>query len=310
MQEQEAVAQRPIVVGVDGSTGSHEAVRWAAGLAGSLGCEVVAVHAVGLLDERHEPGTTSADRLAELRATAEHDWCAPLAAAGCRHRVELTDGHPVDVLLRAADRTGAPLVVMGSRGVGGVTARALGSTSLKLLQVAHLPVLVVPEPAGGQAPGGAIAVRTILVGVDRSAPALAALDLAAGLAAALGASLVVADVLEFVASFPLGPSTTVSSAGEEGAVERATALLDDDARSARARGVEVRVIVRPGDPAATLLALADEVEADLLVVGTRGRGGPDELLLGSVARTVADRARQPTLVVPVARAGPRSAPAG
>lgn len=310
MDEQEALAQRPIVVGVDGSAGSYEAVRWAASLAGSLGCDVVAVHAVGLLDERHDPGTTSADRLAELRALAERDWCGPLAAAGCRHRVELTDGYPVDVLLGAADRTGAPLVVMGSRGVGGDTALALGSTSLKLLQAARLPVLVVPEPVGGQPPGGGTDVRTILVGVDRSAPALAALDLAAGVASALGGSLVVADVLEFVPAFPLGPTTTVSSAGEEGAVERATALLDEDARAIRARGVDVQVVVRPGEPAATLLALADELDADLVVVGTRGRGGPDELLLGSVARTVADRARRPTLVVPGARARPQPAPEG
>ena len=58
------------------------------------------------------------------------------------------------------------------------------------------------------------------------------------------------------------------------------------------------MVVRSGDPAATLLEVADDVDADLVVVGTRGHGGPDELLLGSVARTVADRARRPTLVVP------------
>jgi hypothetical protein len=45
---------------------------------------------------------------------------------------------------------------------------------------------------------------------------------------------------------------------------------------------------------------AGRMERERIVVGTRGRGGPGELLLGSVARTVADRARRPTLVVPVA----------
>jgi nucleotide-binding universal stress UspA family protein len=76
------------------------------------------------------------------------------------------------------------------------------------------------------------------------------------------------------------------------------ALLETEVRKVRARGVGVQVVVRSGDPAATLLEVADDVDADLVVVGTRGRGGPDELLLGSVARTVADRARRPTLVVP------------
>jgi nucleotide-binding universal stress UspA family protein len=60
------------------------------------------------------------------------------------------------------------------------------------------------------------------------------------------------------------------------------------------------VIVRSGDPAPTLLEVADAVDADLVAVGTRGRGGPAEPLLGSVARTVADRARRPTLAVPAA----------
>ena len=59
--------------------------------------------------------------------------------------------------------------------------------------------------------------------------------------------------------------------------------------------------MRSGDPTATLLEVADDVDADLVVVGTRGRAGPDELL-GSVARTVADRARRPTLVVPATAA--------
>ena len=81
------------------------------------------------------------------------------------------------------------------------------------------------------------------------------------------------------------------------------ALLEAEVRGVRARGVGVQVVVRSGDPAATLLEVADDVDADLVVVGTRCHPRPDELLLGSVARTVADRARRPTLVVP-ATAGP------
>jgi nucleotide-binding universal stress UspA family protein len=77
-------------------------------------------------------------------------------------------------------------------------------------------------------------------------------------------------------------------------------LLETEVSGIRERGVGVQVIVRSGEPAPTLLEVADDLDADLVVVGTRGRGGPGELLLGSVARTVADRARRPTLVVPAA----------
>jgi nucleotide-binding universal stress UspA family protein len=59
--------------------------------------------------------------------------------------------------------------------------------------------------------------------------------------------------------------------------------------------------VEAGDPATALLEAAERIDADVLVLGTHSEGGPAELLLGSVARTVADRVRRPTLVVPVGR---------
>ncbi|HEX6425074.1 MAG TPA: universal stress protein [Acidimicrobiales bacterium] len=299
MQQHETAAWRQIVVGVDGSPGSQHALRWAGRLARLLDASVLVVHAVGLLEERHEPGTTAADRRAAMRKLVEHEWCAPLASADCPHEVEVRDGSPVDVLLGAAASSGAALVVTGCRGVGDNTALALGSTSLKLLQAARLPVLVVPEPDGGARPDARDGrLDTVMVGVDRSAPALVALGVATDLAEVSGASLAVVEVLESVPTFPLGPSTTEASAGEEGAAARAQSFLDRQAAAIRERGVDVRTFVRTGEPADALLDLADELDSTLVVVGTRGRGGPDELLLGSVARTVADRARRPTLVVP------------
>lgn len=298
MQQQGRGTSASVVAGVDGSPGSRQALRWAGRLARVLGAEVVVVHAVGLLEEHHAPGTTAADRRAELRRLVEDEWCAPLSAAECPHRIEVVDGSAVDVLLGAADRWAAALVVTGCRGVGDNTALALGSTSLKLLQATRLPVLVVPDAATAPEPTGSGGLGTIVVGVDGSAPARAALDLGTDLAVAAGGSLVAVEVLEAVPTFPLGPTATESSAGEEGVAERAGGYLDEQAAAVRRRGVPVRTVVRRGEAAATLLAVADEVAAALVVVGTRGRGGPDELLLGSVARTVADRARRPTLVVP------------
>jgi nucleotide-binding universal stress UspA family protein len=117
-------------------------------------------------------------------------------------------------------------------------------------------------------------------------------------AVALGGSLSVLEVVEFVPPFPL-PETTTGVGGGEGRSPGSTpALVEAEVWGIRARGVGVQVIVRSGEPTATLLEVADDVDADLVVVGTRGRGGPAELLLGSVARTVADRGRRPTLVVP------------
>jgi hypothetical protein len=60
------------------------------------------------------------------------------------------------------------------------------------------------------------------------------------------------------------------------------------------------VVVRSGEPESALLEIAADVDADLVVVGSRGHGDPARPLLGSVARSVVHRARRPTLVVPAA----------
>jgi len=264
-----------IVVGVDGSEPAEAAARWAGRLGVAFGADVVAVHAVGLLEDGNAgPEAPGRGRLAER---VEEEWCAALTEAGARHRVELRDGPALDVLLRTIRDEGAALVVVGSRGTGGVAARSLGSTSLHLLQQTPVPALVVP-PGPGPGPG---VPGHVLVGVDGSAASRAALDLAVEVAAALGAEITALGV-------------------DEAAPVAQPAPVEDAVRALGDRGGPVNVVVGTGDPASALLALAEEVRAGLLALGTRGEDGPDDLVLGSVARALADRSRRPTLVVPAA----------
>jgi len=299
-----------IVVGVDGSAASRQAVLVAAWLGPLVDAEVVAVHAVGLLDDVHDPGEETGAWRSRLHDRVARTWCAGLAEAGTPHRVVVRDGPGVDVLLAVAQDEHAALVVVGSRGVGATDpAQALGSTSLHLLQVARCPVLVVPEVSRAGAPGPP-ALRHTLVGVDRSEGSLAALDLAADLAVVAGGSLSVLEVFEYVDPFPLGPEAARTSEAEERTIEATTRLVEGHVDAVRDRGVEVQVIVRSGDPAPTLVEVADDVDADLVVVGTRGRGDPARPLLGSVARAVVDGVRRPTLVVPAAAGAVRLHGAG
>lgn len=184
---------------------------------------------------------------------------------------------------------------------GDETELALGSTSLHVLQAARVPVLVVPDRRPTATADG-LRLRHLLVGVDRSQASRAALELAADVAVAVGGSLSVLEVVDYVPPFPLGEPTEAGGGHQGRVADAAMALVEAEVRGVRARDVGVQVIVRSGDPP-TLLEVADDVDADLVVVGTRCHPRPDELLLGSVARTVADRARRPTLVVP-ATAGP------
>jgi nucleotide-binding universal stress UspA family protein len=296
VSDPEGVTRTRIVVGVDGSATSQEALRWAVALGDALDADVVAVHALGLLDRWRDADASARSWQKPLCDLVERTWCAPLVRAPGAHRVELHDCHPADVLLAVAARGHAALLVVGSRGAGANPALALASTSLRILQTARLPVPVVPERRNGAGAAEGIRPRHLLVGVDGSEPSLAALDLAADMTELLGGSLSVLQVFEYVPPFPLETGAKVDKHTRERALE----LLEASACAIRRRGVGVQTIIRSGDAAGTLLDVADDVDADLIVVGTRGRGGPHELLLGSVARTVADRARRPTLVVPAA----------
>jgi len=138
---------RKIIVGADGSLDSLRAVAWAAELAKAIGCEVIAVHALGLLV--HLENSTiapSEDHRAEVRALLDEKWTEPLRVGGVVHRNLVLDGNPVTALMTAADEEDADLMVVGSRGTGGFAGLQLGSTSLQLVQHSSRPVVVVPGP--------------------------------------------------------------------------------------------------------------------------------------------------------------------
>jgi nucleotide-binding universal stress UspA family protein len=146
-------------------------------------------------------------------------------------------------------------------------------------------------------PGADTSVWTIVVGVDDSDGAARALGWADALlrrrldAGANGRGVAVAawrqpafDLLGGLADLDaLEEATSVL-------LDRALAELDDPARFEPA--------VRLGAAADVLLAEAGRQEADLIVVGTRGRGALAEVLLGSVSRSVASRAEYPVAIVP------------
>jgi nucleotide-binding universal stress UspA family protein len=132
---------RRLVVGIDGSANAADALAWSIDLAKAVGAEVVAVHAVGLREsaEARERGDGS-----PLAARFGSEWCAPLDDAGVEGQRLLLDGDPVSVLLRAAEDTGADLIVVGCRGVGNRPELLLGSTSSQVTQQSTIPVVVVP----------------------------------------------------------------------------------------------------------------------------------------------------------------------
>ena len=138
-----------IVVGVDGSEGSHRAVEWCARYAPALGAEVVVVHAVEMpmwgssLDPLAPPVLTPEER-DRVGTILREETCKPLADANVPHRAEMIDGYPPKVLTEFARSEAADLVVTSRRGLGGFKELVLGSTTYHLAHHLACPFLVVP----------------------------------------------------------------------------------------------------------------------------------------------------------------------
>jgi nucleotide-binding universal stress UspA family protein len=131
-----------VVVGVDGSPGCLRAVDWLASFGAPLTHDVVAVNAQRLLAEwvpRNDPSSWY-----QMTLTGMQAWVAPLRESGLGARTLVLEGDAVDVLTDAAIAEEAGLLVVGSRGVGGITGLRLGATALKVLYQAQIPVLMVP----------------------------------------------------------------------------------------------------------------------------------------------------------------------
>lgn len=143
-------------------------------------------------------------------------------------------------------------------------------------------------------------IERIVVGVDGSENSRVAVTWAAGLAAAVGAEVVAVHVqglLERTDEGDLVPSRSVQETIREKVETTWSAPLDE-------AGVACRRLVRDGTPVSVLLGLADEVDADLIVVGSRGLGGFPELLLGSTSTQVAQLSPRPVTIVPLPRPDP------
>ena len=136
------------------------------------------------------------------------------------------------------------------------------------------------------------ALQTVVVGTDGSASSLRAVDRAGQLASGLGAKLIVATA--YIPIRDRAPGESYRASGD--APFRATLQeARERAEAAGATNIEERAVV--GAPAAALVELADEVDADLLVVGNLGLNSVAGRLLGSVPGDVSRKARGDVLIV-------------
>ena len=282
-----------IVVGVDESPAAKVAVQWAARDAELRKIPLTLVHAISpeiatWPDRRLPPGLASWQRDRGRRLVDDAFKVVEEASqrgGPAEVHSEILSSAAVPTLVNLSKD--AELVVTGCRGSGRWAGRLMGSVSSGLLRYAHCPVAIVhdEDPSisdASQAP--------VLVGIDGSSASELATAIAFDEASRRNVGLVAlhawsdADVSEWPGID--WPATELTA--EEVLAERLAGWQE------QYPDVQVdRTVVRD-KPARQLVQRSED--AQLIVVGSRGRGGFAEMLVGSVSETVAQMARVPVIV--------------
>jgi nucleotide-binding universal stress UspA family protein len=292
-----------VVAGVDGSECALQAVRWAAAEAARRHVPLRLVSTYAWPSGRlvGDPGLGVDPR--EVLRSAAGEQLAAAAAAAARvapdQQVQQVpvEGFPAAVL--QAESAHAALVVLGDRGLGGFTGLLLGSVAVTLAAHAACPVVVVREDEPAPA---AARTEPVVVGVDGSPAGEAAVAFAFEAAAMRGVPLVALhtwhDLLVDATMAPLLDFDALDADEREVLAERLAGW------SEKYPDVAVRRRVARDRPAHALIR--ESASAQLVVVGSRGRGGLAGMLLGSVSQAVLRHAHCPVAVVRPPAAGGRA----
>ncbi|WP_022867476.1 universal stress protein [Schaalia vaccimaxillae] len=290
-------ATEVILVGVDGSTESLAAVSWAADRAVRTGARVhvlctyaLASYSAAALDGGYavlddEALKRGAQQVIDEAQAKAKERGAPNVSGS------IEPGDPAGVLVEMSREV--DLVVVGSRGGGGFADRLLGTVSSALPAHAKCPVVVVPKHTAGKK---FTPVERIVVGVDGSDVASSALRKAIDEAELWDAKITA------VSAVPIATGSSMMTWSPTAADH--SSLLRDVRKGMNIaiqealgdRTIDVARHALDGTAASLLIEFSTAV--DLVVVGTRGRGGLAGVLLGSTSQTVLSHSTCPVLIVP------------
>jgi len=270
-----------IVAGYDGSPDSEQALDWAVDEAERRGLDLTICHAcaAGYLPWLVEGAGEDAARQYGERVLAEGLQRAQAATGSSKVQALLATGPPARVLCQQS--IAAAMVVVGSRGRGGLAGLRLGSVSLQVAAHATGPVTIVRgqwQPVPGRMPA------PVAVGADGSPASRAAVVFAFEEAALRGVPVLAVCALADTAGV-FGGARQV-----EADFEKLIAKCQDDYPD-----VMVCRRIEQGAPRGALIDAA--AHAQLLVVGARGRGGLPGMMLGSVGVAVLHHASCPVSVI-------------
>ncbi len=289
-----------VFVATDLSESADEAIRqghaWAARAKGELiVCHVVPT-VLGrnmLFPHFNQPETQVVLDLEKRAADALEERVVELTGRKpSDFTIVVDNGSPDSEILGSAEENEASMIVVSSRGLTGVERLLLGSVAERVVRYAHCPVLVARPHEK---------THRILAATDFSDPSLPAVELAGEMSRSFGMKATILHSLDIIPSpvvgftVPFGgtaiaPPPEVLTKAREGVAS----MLKDLVEQYDVKG-DYEVI--EGNPGPSIVQAAEDHNADLVIMGTRGRTGLPRLAFGSVAETVVRNAHCSVLIV-------------
>lgn len=282
-----------ILLAVADSAHSEAAVRLVANIPWPAG---TSVHVLTVAPERWPylgPNLKAEHELAEVlarmrqvdRAAAEavaESVTAKLPVNELAVQTDVREGRPSEVILQCASELRSALIVIGAKGLNAPAEFRLGSTAHKVVHYATCPVLVA-RPSEREWP------LSVVLATDGSSEAQDAAAFLCVLSLPRWAEVTVVSVGEATPDFPIGEHHLITNlpaplrqALSDAAERHATAAME----RLQTCGAQVRCDIRVGHAATEILASAWEHDADLIVIGARGRTRAESSPLGSVAQKI------------------------
>ena len=279
-------APKHILCPVDFSAQSAAALRVTGVISQAFGSEVVVLHVQRLEAPVYFTAAQTQALRGELRRSARaakkhvSEFVHQYLPEGVAHRVMVREGDPVSAILKTQQDIGGDLIAMGTHGRGGLARVRLGSIAESVLHQAEVPILTV-GPRMKLTPT-VEKIRRVLCPVNYSPSSQTSLEHAAALAAVTGSELTVAHIDEA----PLGNN----------AQDALRQLCDWIPATIRAH-CTVKEVVKQGNAPEQIVAEAEKIHADLLVIGTQPRSLLGTFVLGSTTDLVIRSAACPVLSV-------------
>jgi nucleotide-binding universal stress UspA family protein len=292
---EEHVIIKDLAVLLDGSEYAALALPWAEAVSKASNAHITLLSSVKNQTQvqQDEFENIKAQRDAYLNSVVDD-----LQKEGVRVSYTIRPGGVAQATKGLIDENGIDLVVTSSRGKSGSQNWLSGGVSRKLVHEIDKPILLVntPEDQNGSLPH----IKRLLVALDGSIKSEQVLPYARALGKAFDCELVLMSVPAVPRVQNYRAAADVVETIRAKAVANMQKFLEAVARSLREDdGLKVRTIVTGSMPARTIVETATSEEADMIMITSRGRGGLDYLMVGSVAQRIVENTEIPVFIVPI-----------